>query len=109
MTKRRSPFAAPCNFDRTFGQAALNLGALLATLGQHMEAIGTLTRARETLNPEEQALLTPLIEHCLKESRTLTEPPFPIWHASSAYPYRSDWIYTERIFRRQRTGSLDRL
>jgi len=69
-------FRRAIELDRTYAQAAQNLGALLAVQGRNAEAIPILKQAQKTLNPKDRASLTPLIEHCLKESRVLTQPAF---------------------------------
>jgi len=62
--------------DQCYRQARLNLGVLLASRGRSAEAIPILKRHSDEMDSQRCAELAPLLEHCLKEARRLTEAPF---------------------------------
>jgi len=62
--------------DSTYTQAVQNLAALLISRKRTVEALDILVRAQRALNPGDRAPLAPLIQHCLKESRVLTQSAF---------------------------------
>ena len=71
-----SSFHQALKLDPSYAQAAQNLGMLLLSQGKNMEALAVLRRGYGLAAPNDREMLAPLIAHCLRESRVLTQPPF---------------------------------
>ncbi|HXX44790.1 MAG TPA: methyltransferase domain-containing protein [Candidatus Acidoferrales bacterium] len=62
--------------DKSYAMAAQNLAALLISQKQFADALDVLLRAHRLAKPSDRATLAPLIQHCVKQSRALTQPAF---------------------------------